>query len=274
MHHVHGWGLRASTSRLIQALYLNLERLCARFTDRLIAVSKPDIETGLTRRIAGEDKFALIYNGIALEKFRQPVDDRQLRRSLGLDPDCKLVGMIGRLDRQKNPLDFIRAAAVVAGTYSEVQFLLVGDGALRPQCEALIKELNLEGKFFLLGYREDVHKILPILTITTMSSLWEGLPIAFLEAMSAGKPIVANDVDGAGDVVIDGETGFLVPPREPAEMAERILFLLDNEELCKEMGQAAQERSVYFSVQRMVGQMESLYREAYFTANGPSTYAQ
>lgn len=266
VHHVHGWGLQEGMSTGTRMLYLAMERLCAKFTDRLIAVSSPDIQKGLARRIGREDKFALIYNGIALEKFRQPVDDRQMRSELGLDPDCKLVGMIGRLDEQKNPLDFIRAAAIVSKSYSKVQFLIVGGGSLRPECERLIDELNLKDKVFLLGYRNDVDRILSILTITAMSSLWEGLPIAFLEAMSAGKPIVANDVDGAKDVVINGETGFLVTPHQPSEMAERILYLLNNETLCNEMGYVAQQRSNYFSVQRMGGQIESLYKDLHSAA--------
>jgi exopolysaccharide biosynthesis polyprenyl glycosylphosphotransferase len=261
IHHVHGWALHQDMPISMRMLYVTLERLCARYTTRIVTVSRPDIQKGLAHHIGREDKFALIYNGIDLEKFRQPVNDKQLREELGLDPDCKLVGMIGRLDRQKNPLDFIRAAAIVASSYSKVQFLLVGDGPLRPESEHLINELNLKEKFFLLGYRSDVPRIMSILTITAMSSLWEGLPLAFLEAMSAGKPIVANDVDGANDVVIDGETGFLVPPHQPSEMAERILYLLNNEPLCHEMGYVARRRSGYFSIERMVGQIESLYKE-------------
>jgi len=261
IHHVHGWGLHESMPGWTRMLYLNLERLCARFTTRLIVVCRPDIQKGLAHRIGKEGQFTLIYNGIDLEKFRQPADDHQMRSELGLDPDCKLVGMIGRLDEQKNPLDFIRAAALVAKSYSEAQFLVVGDGSLRPECERLIKELHLKEKVFLLGYRNDVAKILSILTITAMSSLWEGLPLAFLEAMSAGKPIVANDVDGAREVVIDGETGFLVPPHQPSKMAERILYLLNNETLYNRMRYVAQERSRYFSTQRMVGQIEALYKE-------------
>ena len=98
---------------------------------------------------------------------------------------------------------------------------------------------------------------------TAMSSLWEGLPIAFLESMSAGKPIVANNVDGACDVVRDGETGFLVTPHNPLEMADRILALLNDEELCKKMGAIAQERSSFYSKQRMLDHHEVLYEELY-----------
>jgi glycosyltransferase involved in cell wall biosynthesis len=94
-----------------------------------------------------------------------------------------------------------------------------------------------------------------------MSSLWEGLPIAFIESMSAGKPVVANDVDGAKDVVIDGETGFLVTPHQPKEMADKILYLLNNGATCKEMGFIAQQRSNRFSKERMLSNVESLYRD-------------
>lgn len=266
LHHVHGWGLHARESQFTQRLYVNLERLCARFTTQMIVVSRPDIQKGLAHRIGREDQYTLVYNGIDLERFRQPLNDNQMHKKLGLDPDCKHVGMIGRLDGQKNPLDFIRAAATVISRYPKVQFLIVGDGQLRPDCERLIDELNLRGKFFLLGYKNDVPRIISLLTITAMSSLWEGLPIAFLESMSAGKPIVANNVDGASDVVIDGETGFLVTPRQPREMAERILYLLNNENLCSEMGQVAQQRSNYFSKDRMVAQVESLYKGLHFAA--------
>ncbi|MCC6454636.1 MAG: glycosyltransferase family 4 protein [Caldilineaceae bacterium] len=266
IHHVHGWPLYQDMGVRMRMLYVMLERLCARYTTRIVAVSRPDIQKGLAYRICKEEKFALIYNGIDLDKFRQPVDAQQIRKELNLDPNCKLVGMIGRLDKQKNPLDFIRAAAIVARSYADVQFVIVGDGSLRGECQHLINELHLNEKLFLLGYRNDVDRILPILTVAAMSSLWEGLPIAFLESMSAGKPIVANDVDGASDVVINGETGFLVPPHQPSKMAERILYLLNNDSLCDEMRHVAQQRSNYFSVQRMVNQIESLYKELYSAA--------
>lgn len=270
IHHVHGWGLQEGMPGWARKLYLSLERFCAKFTDRIITVAEPDIQKGLNQGIGTKEKFTLINNGIDLEKFRQEVDAQQVRAELGLDPESKLVGMVGRLDEQKNPLDLIRAAAIVIKNYPNVQFLVIGDGALRPDCERLIGELGLRDKFFLLGFRNDVPRILPILTITAMSSLWEGLPLAFLEAMSAGKPIVANDVDGAGDVVVNEETGFLVPPRQPQAMAERILTLLNDETLCNRMGKIAQQRSENYSLQRMLEKVDSLYRELYGN-NRPSS---
>ena len=261
VHHVHGWGLRPDMSKGVQLLYLASERLCARFTDRLIAVSRPTIQKGLANHIGRVDKYALIYNGIQAEKFRRSTDEEQKRLELGLNPAYKLVGMIGRLDKQKNPLDFIRAAAIVVKDYPQVQFLIAGEGSLRPECEQLIADLHLQEKFLLLGYRNDIDKIIPILTLVAMSSLWEGLPVVFQEAMSAGKPIVANNVDGASDVVIDDETGYLVTPKRPQEMAERILYLLNNDQKCQQMGLAARQCSELFSEQLMVEKIEALYRE-------------
>ena len=261
VHHVHGWGIQENMSTAVRTLYLILERMCALVTDRLIAVSAPTIQKGLAYRICKEEKFALIYNGINLQKFRQQVDRQKVFSDLGLDPECKIVGMIARLDQQKNPLDFIRAAAAVVKKYPKAQFLIAGDGSLRAECESLIAQLNLRGTFFLLGYRDDINKIMPILTLTVLSSLWEGLPVVFQEAMSAGKPTVANDVDGARDVIIDGETGYLVTPHRYEEMAERILYLLNNDAICHEMGLTAQKYSERFSGEKMVENITSLYRE-------------
>jgi glycosyltransferase involved in cell wall biosynthesis len=248
-------------SKLLQIVYLSLERFCARFTDRIITVSKPTIQKGLAYKICQEEKFAVIYNGIHLENFQQQINKEMVYSELGLNPECKIVGMIGRLDKQKNPLDFIRAAAIVSKEYSKAQFLIAGEGALRPECEKLIDELELRNKFFLLGYRNDMDRIMPILTMTVLSSLWEGLPIVFQEAMSAGKPIVANDVDGARDVIINGKTGYLVTPHQPREMADRILELLNNEKLCHAMGVVAKRHSETFSSERMLKDVETIYRE-------------
>lgn len=261
IHHVHGWGLQNDMSKITRLLYVGSERVCATFSSRLIAVSKPNIEKGLANKICKEDKFTLIYNGINLENFQQQVDRRAVCLELGLDPECKIIGQIGRLDKQKNPLDFVRAAAMVVEKYPKVQFVIAGDGVLRPECESLIKELNLVGKFFLLGYRNDINKLYPILALTALSSLWEGLPVVFQESMIAGKPIVANNVDGARDVIADGKTGYLVTPHQPREMADRILTLLNDEELCDQMGITAKQHAQQYSSEGMIKKIESLYLE-------------
>jgi len=259
LHHVHGWGLQDGQSRSMRLLYVALERMCARYTDRLIAVSNATIHKGLAHGIGPAGKFALVYNGVNLTSFRCSWDRTAVCERLGLDPGCLIVGMIGRLDRQKNPEDFIRAAAVVAREHPHVQFVIAGEGSLRRACEDLIDSLGLRRRFFLLGFRDDVPAILSILAVVVSSSLWEGLPIVFQEAMSASKPIVATDVDGARDVVIEGETGYLVPTHQPEMLAARVLSLLRNEHLRSEMGDRALKHSDRFSTAQMIAQIESLY---------------
>lgn len=264
LHHVHGWAMHDGMRPLTKWVYLTLERISASFTDRIITVAKPDIRKGHDQGIGSREKFTLIHNGIDLDKFRRTTRaEKKLRAELGLKPYSRVIGMVGRLDEQKNPLDLIRAASIVVKSHPDTQFMVIGDGNLRPDSEQLIRELGLEGKFVLPGFRDDVDRILPLLSITAMSSLWEGLPLAFMEAMSAGKPIVANDVDGASDVVKDGETGFLVPPGQPEAMAERIQTLLNDEELCSRMGSLARERSEDYSLQKMIGSLDSLYKERF-----------
>lgn len=261
VHHVHGWGLQDGMSIPVRYSYLGLERLCARFTNCLVAVSGPTIHKGLAHHIGSRDKYALIYNGINLRQFRQQPEDPEFRRELCLDPNCKVVGMIGRLDKQKNPLDFVRAAAFVERQYPQARFLIVGDGTLRAECERLVNELNLQDRCVLLGFRNDVSKILPMLTVLVSTSLWEGLPVAFQEAMCAGKPIVSNDVDGVSDVVREGRTGYLVPPRHPEETADRILRLLNDDTLCNRFGSRARLDAMKFSTEQMLKEIEHLYTQ-------------
>ena len=133
LHHVHGWPPYQSMRPGMRMLYLALERVCATFTTRIITVSGADINKGLAYGICRAEKFCLIYNGIDLNKFRQSADQSPIREQLRIDPHHKLVGMVGRLDQQKNPLDFIRAAAIVAKSYSDVQFLMIGANLSRVQ---------------------------------------------------------------------------------------------------------------------------------------------
>lgn len=259
VHHVHGWGLQDEMLLPLKYTYLWSERFCARLTDKLVAVSAPTVQKGLAHRIGSETKYQLIYNGIDLRRFGNQEDTATIRAELGLEPGCKVVGMVGRLDPQKNPTDFVKAAALVVRNHPHVQFIFVGEGVLRAQCEQLVKELNLKEKCFLLGFRNDVHRILPLIDVLVSTSLWEGLPVAFQEAMCAGKPIIANDVDGVSDLVHHGETGYLVTPRNTQEMADRILQLLTNELLSSRLGSHAREVSATFSRERMLSQIEALY---------------
>jgi len=258
IHTVHGWGIRPDMPKLKELLYIWLERFCERFTDKLIVVSKFNIDKGLKYKIGKLSKYTVIHSGIDIKKFSKEINAKEKKKELGLDEDMPVVGMIGRLDAQKNPLDFVKAAQIIQKSFPNVQFIIVGDGPLRKQTEALIKRLNVKN-FYILGFRSDVNEILQIIDISVLTSLWEGLPRVFPESMAAKKPIVATNVDGAPEAIIDGETGFIVAPKSPEIFAEKVLSLLKNPEIAEQMGQAGFKRVNQFSLDKMLEDIDSLY---------------
>lgn len=261
VHSVHGWSFHKWQNYFLKRFYIFLERLAANVTDKLVLVSKSDIRKGESAGIATNGKYALIPYGIQTEKFtNNRVDHKKKKKELGLDPDSPLVGMVACLKPQKAPQDFIKAASLVVKVFPGVKFLLVGDGLLRSKIERLIDGLKLKDSVVLAGWRRDIPEIMSILDIFVLSSLWEGLPVVFLEAMATGLPIVATAVDGNCELVKDGINGFLIPPKDYRLLAQRIITLLKEKERARSMGQAGQRMLIdSFSVGYMVSRIENVY---------------
>jgi len=168
--------------------------------------------------------------------------------------------MVACFKPQKSPMDFIKLAFLVKKTLANVKFVLVGDGILREEIEKLICKLNLEGQVFLTGWRRDIPRILSAIDAFVLTSLWEGLPITVLEAMASSKPVVATHTGGIQEIVVEGKTGFLIPPRNMELMSEKLIILLKNEELRRQMGQRAiKSLGFNFSLTNMVNSTKTLY---------------
>ncbi len=260
IHTVHGWGIRPDMPKIKQILYIWLERFCERFTDRMVVVSRFNIDKGLGYGFGKRSKYAVVHSGIDVERFSRKIDVSKKRIELGLDADRPVVGMIGRLDTQKNPLDFVKVAYLVQKKYSDAQFIIVGDGPLRGQTEAMIKKLKVR-EFHLLGFRDDVDEIIKIMDISVLTSLWEGLPRVFPESMAAKKPIVAYNVDGAPEAIIDGKNGYLIPSMDKDLLAKKILYLLKNPETARQMGIEGYMMVDLFSLNKMLEDIDSLYEK-------------
>ncbi len=262
-HTIHGWGFYPKQNLLKKKLFILLEKITAKITDRLVAVSRANIETGIENRIGRKEKYTLIRSGIKPSRFQNmEVDIGEKRKGLSLEEDTKVVAMIAPLKPQKAPLDFVKVANQVIKKKPKTQFLLIGDGELRPEIEELIKELNLEKKVILTGWRRDIPQILRIADILVLTSRWEGLPRVFPEAMASELPIVATKVDGAPEAIEEGINGFLVSVGEIRGMAEKIITLLDNPEMAKEMGRRGKERAFpEFDIDLMVKKIDDLYQE-------------
>jgi glycosyltransferase involved in cell wall biosynthesis len=263
IHTVHGWSFHEHMSPLRRHLFVALEKLTASFTDAMIVVAEPDIEKGLREGIGRPQQYRLIRSAISLERFDPAsIDGVAVRRELGLPLNAPVLGNVGRFSTQKNPLDWVRVAARVATDLPDCRFLLVGDGPLRADVEALIATEGLADRFVLTGLRRDVPRMVAAMDVFLLTSLWEGLPRVIPQAMSMRVPVVANRADGTVEAITHGETGFLVEPGDLDALAQHCLKLLRNPERRCAMGERGRAFATHeFDVQEMVARIDRLYRE-------------
>jgi glycosyltransferase involved in cell wall biosynthesis len=258
LHTVHGWSFNDYQPRPLRLFFVWLERLIAQFTDKLIVVSNYDKQKGLDNRIGKENQYSLIRYGIEYAEFG--IKDQNIREELGINPNDLVVGMIACFKPQKSLRDFIKLAFLTKRILPDVRFLLVGDGSLRKNTEKLIHKFNLEKQIILTGWRSDITRILSAMDVFVLTSLWEGLPISVLEAMASAKPVITTHTGGVAEIIIEGKSGFLVPPQDINKMSERLVVLLKDNNLRMQMGQNARESLNFdFALTNMIDNSQNLY---------------
>lgn len=259
VHTVHGWGFNPNQSPARQRAFVLAEKLAGSVTTQWIAVSEANARAGAARGIAPRSAFTIVRPGIFSRRFAQASGNGRFRAELGLGPDDPLVGMVACLKPQKTPVDFVRVAARVADAVPNARFVLVGDGELRPDVEAAVREAGLDGRFTLLGWRHDPESIVGDLDVLALTSRHEGLPMVVPEAMAAGKPVVATAVDGTPEAVQDGVTGYLAAHGDVAALAAAITRLLQDRDRRARMGQAARAASAGWDIDAMAERHAALY---------------
>ena len=205
-------------------------------------------------------KVRVVHEGVDVERI-VTLPHGNLHAALFLPTQSPIVGTIGALVAQKGHHTLVDAAAVVVKQVPDVRFVILGEGELRPQLEEQIKRLHLERHVFLAGFRTDVLELLKDVDLFALSSTHEGMCTSLVDAMAAEKAAVATAVGGVPEVISDGETGFLVPPRDAAALAVRLVGLLKDEPRRHRMGRAGLQRARrFFTVERMVEETAAVYR--------------
>jgi glycosyltransferase involved in cell wall biosynthesis len=260
IHTIHGWPFHRWQNSLIRQFYILLERLTATIAHVLIAVSEHDVEKGIKFKIGRREKYILIRYGINKEEFLDYNSRRNKREELAIGSAQAVVGMVACLKPQKSPQDYIKVASLVTKVFPQTKFLLVGDGVLRHKIEKLIKKFNLNEHVTLTGWRKDIPQILSAIDIFVLTSFWEGLSIAALEALASAKPVVATDTGGIQEIVKDNRNGFLVPPKNTKMLSDRLITLLRDRQLMYRMAEEAKNSiGEEFTYKHMADKTQDLY---------------
>lgn len=264
LYTIHGWSFHEDQNPIKKKLRIASEKILTRKSDLNISVSESNQRTG--KHFIPDFRSIVIENGIDLQIF-SPSNVRhkdEIRKVMGIPRDSILVTFIARMTKQKDPLSLIRAFHIVLRKYNNIHLLMIGEGELRKQAENLAKELIPSGHVTFDNFRGDVPDILGMSDIYCLPSLWEGLPIGLLEAMSMGKAVIATNVDGSKEIISNGQNGQLVSPGSTNELANAILNLCENSSKRKALAiEARQTIQNNFDVKKMSLKISDRYSELY-----------
>jgi glycosyltransferase involved in cell wall biosynthesis len=262
VHTPHGHVFHGYAGRLRTRGFVHLEGWAARVTDRIVGLTDQEARDHLAHGIGRPEQFVTIPSGIDLAPFDKPHDGgHALRAALGLPAAARIVGAVGRLEPIKGHRHLVEAFAELAPRVPDLYLVLVGDGECEAALRARLEAAGLGARVRFLGWREDVATVLPALDVFAFPSLNEGMGRALVEAMAAGRPIVAARAGGIPEVLADGAAGLLVPAGEGPALARAIERLLADPALGAQLGEAARRRAAQYSVTTMLARTEQLYRE-------------
>ncbi|MEM9364455.1 MAG: glycosyltransferase family 4 protein [Planctomycetota bacterium] len=265
VHTIHGAPFHDYQNAAARRFFIGCERWAARRCHRMISVADAMTELMVNESVAPRSKFTTIYSGMDVEPFLAARENREKqRRELGLADEHVVIGKVARLFHLKGHEDLVRAAPSVVTAFPQVRFLLVGEGILREPLLQLMNDLGVRENFVLTGLvpPQQVPRLMGAMDALVHTSYREGLARALPQAFLSGIPAISYDVDGAKEVVLDGETGFLVSPADISQLAERLIQICCDFELRQAQGRAGRQKFTdQFRHQTMTRQIRDVYSE-------------
>ncbi len=263
IHTPHGHAFHAYLNRTGSAALRWTERSLARWTDRIVCLTATERQDHVRLGIGPLEQFEVIHSGVDLERFKQArIDPKEKRRELGLPLHGPLVGCVARLVPVKGVEDLLAAVPEVLAVIPQATVVFVGDGPLRPMLERRAAAMGLNGSVAFVGLRGDIPELMRLFDVVALPSLNEGMGKAAVEAMAAGCPVVGSRISGIQDVIVDGQTGLLVPPRAPGALARAITRCLTDAAFARAIGQRASIAAESYGIEPMIVKLDRLYRQA------------
>jgi glycosyltransferase involved in cell wall biosynthesis len=258
---IHGWSFHPDQRPIVRKIRILGEQYLTSKSDLNISVSASNQQTG--KEFMPSFQSTVVNNGIDLQKFDPSRSLRDIRMEMGIPNNKLLVIFIARFTSHKQPLSLIKAFSNALKVNKELHLLMVGDGDEKEKAIGMIREYGLQNNITLSPFRQDVPDVLAAADIFVLPSLWEGLPIGLLEAMSMGKAIIASRVDGTREIIRHGESGWMVDPENLVEnLAEALVSLSANSAQRKQFGENARaDVQLRFNVFDMTRQIELIYSQ-------------
>jgi glycosyltransferase involved in cell wall biosynthesis len=246
--------------------------LLAPLNDRVVVNCEAVAEFCVERRSMDPENIEIIFNGVPLDEFREVSDSAaaEAAEELGIGADTPVVGTVARLEEQKGITHFLNAVPAVKEECPDVKVLIVGDGTLRGALEEEARQLGIADNVIFTGERRDVPRLYKLMDVKVISSIYEGTTLTVFEAMATGTPVVATTVDGVEEVIEDGATGMLVPPKDAASIAEVVTDLLTNPNRTRLLSERAEQAVKQYDVRTSMRRIENLYKTV-LSGNGESS---
>lgn len=265
IHTVHGAAFHYGQPKVLYHSYRLAEKLAAKWCQKIITVCDAMQHQYINAGIGLPSMYQTIYSGMDVDRFLQPsIPAHEIRQRFGIKPDEIVIGKVARLFNLKGHKYLVEAASAIVKANPKVRFLLIGDGILQDQLQAQVTESGLKDHVIFAGLvpPNDVPNYVHAMDVLVHTSEWEGLARVLPQALICGKPIVSFDIDGAPEVCINNETGFLVPPRSIDQLTDAILKLVNNQSLRRQLGENGRRRFTdLFRHQTMTSQIREVYQE-------------
>jgi glycosyltransferase involved in cell wall biosynthesis len=259
----HGHVFHSYYGPPITRMFVVLERLVARFTERIVVLTDAEADQHIAVGVGRREQFVRIPSGVDLAEVRaEAAGASRVRKDLGLAPETPLIGSVARLVPVKGLRYLVSAMPDILQRCSRAHLLLAGDGDQRSGLEALARELAVSDRVHFLGFRRDAAAVTAALDVFVLPSLNEGQGRVLVTAMALGVPIVATRVGGVPEVVKDGRQGLLVPSQDSTALGQAITTLLADREYAASLGMAGRSRALFFSSEVMLKLHAELYRKS------------